>query len=930
MDGDRIDRAVKVAADLAAELRSPAAVALSPKAYYDVYLAVASELRLLEMHVSELARRGVSVLTLYERVQETPLVLPRLYLLIAIGSVYVKSGQAEPAEVLRDLVEMCGGVQHPQRGLFLRAYLLTMMKDKLPDAGSAYVGDGGKEGDVAEAEKGVDDSISFVLRNFTEMNRLWVRSQHDVAPREADIERREGERRQLRLLVGSNISTLSRLQGVDLERYRTVVLPAVLDQIVSCHDAIAQEYLADCIAQVFPDDFQLATLDHFLSMCGQLVRGVNIRTILTSVIDRFARYAILSPENAADVRDAEAFEKFRAHLLPVIRRQRGTLAVADRLKIFLALARFSLKSDPENLEHVDDVLGFAVATARDIADGGVGEENDVRTDGGAVAEGVVDNAASHGDAGMLPGECLFSAGEEDLVVRLLTLPLDAKHTMSKALSLTNYGSLQKYLRYRTRRRLAVTLLQSVQLYTPCITKVALLHKLFDYVSCLAEDPPRINDAGEVVSAGSQMSVEDMFDPSALSGHHRYVLSSVPGAVSFMNPTEPSGMSASSPEGGHGMDDWKEKTQEDEGEESEEVDGFGSAGVGDPRDFELGQELISRIVYFCEDRDLGAAFELHIALRERLMCGGKTRIPITLPPLVLASLFLCTSAGLAVSKLSMPNGLDLARRCLLFTVETVDTLRGVAAETALRLYLQISMTAAVVCQQTRTVAAATAGDSTVDDADTVQQYVYETLSRAFEVFETGIVSAESQFTALELLVAALATVAPALENEVYDALSSRTVKHAQRLLTRSDQCLALCACSGLFWTATVPEKVAPVSTQSDENGNGYYDHQHRNVGSVLVCINGALDAARGCVNDGERVMLLLDVAHRVVRLQEMGCGSAAADGRLDEALRMTAEVLTERRAKSSVVGRAAWTRLTRLRKHIKAHPEAFASLALGNV
>ena len=59
--------------------------------------------------------------------------LPRLYLLVTAGSVYVRSAQAPAKDVLRDLVEMCAAVQHPQRGLFLRAYLSQMMEDKLPD-----------------------------------------------------------------------------------------------------------------------------------------------------------------------------------------------------------------------------------------------------------------------------------------------------------------------------------------------------------------------------------------------------------------------------------------------------------------------------------------------------------------------------------------------------------------------------------------------------------------------------------------------------------------------------------------------------------------------------------------------------------------------------------------------------------------------------
>jgi len=60
---------------------------------------------------------------------------------------------------------MSKGVQHPLRGLFLRNYLIHMCKDKLPDVGSEYEGQGGT----------VQDAYEFVLQNFSEANRLWVR-----------------------------------------------------------------------------------------------------------------------------------------------------------------------------------------------------------------------------------------------------------------------------------------------------------------------------------------------------------------------------------------------------------------------------------------------------------------------------------------------------------------------------------------------------------------------------------------------------------------------------------------------------------------------------------------------------------------------------------------------------------------------------------
>jgi vacuolar protein sorting-associated protein 35 len=49
------------------------------------------------------------------------------------------------------------------------------------------------------------------------MNKLWVRMQYQGPTREK--EKREGERSELRLLVGKNIARLSQLEGVDLDMY---------------------------------------------------------------------------------------------------------------------------------------------------------------------------------------------------------------------------------------------------------------------------------------------------------------------------------------------------------------------------------------------------------------------------------------------------------------------------------------------------------------------------------------------------------------------------------------------------------------------------------------------------------------------------------------------------------------------------------------
>jgi len=74
----------------------------------------------------------------------------------------VKTKEAPVKLILKDLLDMVKGVQQPTRGLFLRYYLMKMMKDILPDKDTAFEGEGGD----------VNDAIDFILQNMSEMNRL--------------------------------------------------------------------------------------------------------------------------------------------------------------------------------------------------------------------------------------------------------------------------------------------------------------------------------------------------------------------------------------------------------------------------------------------------------------------------------------------------------------------------------------------------------------------------------------------------------------------------------------------------------------------------------------------------------------------------------------------------------------------------------------
>ncbi|KAK7845781.1 vacuolar protein sorting-associated protein 35c [Quercus suber] len=351
LDSNNLRDALKYSAQMLSELRTSK---LSPHKYYELYMRAFDELRKLEMFFKEEARRGCSIIDLYELVQHAGNILPRLYLLCTVGSVYIKSKEAPAKDVLKDLVEMCRGIQHPLRGLFLRSYLSQVSRDKLPDIGSEYEGDADT----------VTDAVEFVLQNFTEMNKLWVRMQHqlqyhpifiltrlalclenvhfaslgsclplwcysacesfillaDPVLRLAiglsglqgparDKEKREKERSELRDLVGKNLHVLSQIEGIDLDMYKDGVLPRVLEQVVNCKDELAQFYLMDCIIQVFPDEYHLQTLDVLLGACPLLEPSVDIKTVLSQLMERLSNYAASSTEVLPEFLQVEAFSK---------------------------------------------------------------------------------------------------------------------------------------------------------------------------------------------------------------------------------------------------------------------------------------------------------------------------------------------------------------------------------------------------------------------------------------------------------------------------------------------------------------------------------------------------------------------------------------------------------------------------------------------
>ncbi|KAF2760943.1 vacuolar protein sorting-associated protein 35 [Pseudovirgaria hyperparasitica] len=722
--------ALKCSSTLVSELRTSS---LGPKQYYELYMSVFDALRHLSVYLRD--NHPVNHLAdLYELVQYAGNIIPRLYLMVTVGTVYMAIEDAPVKEIMKDMMEMSRGVQHPIRGLFLRYYLSGQARDCLPQG----TGDG--------PEGNLQDSISFILTNFVEMNKLWVRLQHQGHSRER--EQRTKERQELQLLVGSNLVRLSQL--VDLENYKKILNP-LLEQVVQCRDVLAQEYLLEVITQVFPDEFHLHTLDQFLSATARLNPNVNIKAIVIGLMDRLSAYAareaesespeerkkteeeataklfenlriakekksIESPKQhngdttegeqpAADAdpattnEDAEPgqstepgtsetepdektrgipssvklFEIFYEQVTSLVRLQR--LPIQDTIAMLVSLAGLALNIYPERLDYVDQVLSFAIEKVTQFA-----------------------NSAD-----------LHSQGSQQNILSLLLSPIKAYISLFTALALPSFAPLLYLQPYPTRRAVAGEVARSLLRNQTKITTVENLDSVMDILKVLIK--------------------EGIQQPQGYPG----------------GPVQRKAMET-------------EETIEEQG-------------------------WLSRIVHLIQGEDNDTQFKL-IQSTRKAFAEGNERVRFTSPALLTASIKLarCFKAREHYDD----NWSSQSSSLYKFMHSLLSTLYarvGGAAELSLRLF--------VGCGQ-------------VADQTGFEEVAYEFFAQAFTIYEEAISDSRAQFQAVCVVAGGLHSTRN-FSKENYDTLITKCALHGSKLLKKPDQCRAVYLASHLWWATEIRAK-----------------------------------------------------------------------------------------------------------------------------
>ncbi|KAI1615331.1 vacuolar protein sorting-associated protein 35 [Exophiala viscosa] len=716
--------ALKCGSTLVSELRTPT---LGPKQYYELYMAVFDALRYLSEYLRE-SHPVNHLADLYELVQYAGNIIPRLYLMVTVGTVYMGVDDAPVKEIMKDMMEMSRGVQHPIRGLFLRYYLMGQARDHLPMGK-----DDGPQGNI-------QDSINFILTNFVEMNKLWVRWQHQGHSRER--EQRTQERRELELLVGSNLVRLSQL--VDLETYKSTIIGPLLEQVVQCRDVLAQEYLLEVITKVFPDEYHLHTLDEMLSAIARLNPHVDMKKIVIGLMDRLSTYAQRESEgvstedkrtaeeeavarmlekvdlnqdskpapapsadaetpktNGADskvpeeaqpadsepatsvtpstngekknagVADVKLFEIFYDQVVSLVK-TRG-LPIQDTMALLTSLANLALNIYPDRLEYVDQIMAYAR-----------------------------DKAAEYMDSADL-----HSAATQSNMLNLLLSPIRTYFSLFTALSLPNYLPLYQSQSYATRRAVAGEVAKNILRDRILITTTQHLDGVMSLLKVIIK--------------------EGIQQPGGYPGLNRQ-------------------------RGG-------------ESDETVEEQGW-----------------LARIVHFIQGADNETQLKL-LQQTKKAYEPGNERIKYTTPAIITASMKLARK--LKSREHFEDNWQNQSSTLYRFMHQTLSQLytrvNPAAAELCLRLF--------VSCGQ-------------IADQCGFEEFAYEFFAQAFTVYEDSISDSRAQFQAVCIIAGPLqATRGFGKEN--YDTLITKAALHGSKLLKKPDQCRAVYLASHLWWTVEVP-------------------------------------------------------------------------------------------------------------------------------
>ena len=285
IDRNDIRQVLKFSVDILSTLKT---TFKSISIYNQLFSTVIEELSPIKTYFQEEINRGRRVQQFFEAVQQCITVLPRLYLMIIVGNIYVEKCPEEKEAIFEEIIKMLNGVQTPVSGFFIRYFFLKIFDNNL-------------------------DEINIILTNIKEMNKLWIRIGHLKYYLGSDGIKARNE---VKEMIGKNIIKLSNIKDLDSNIYKNKILLPLLKIIIECEDYLSQEYFLLNIINLFPDELNIENIDIIITSLGQMKEKVDIKEIFIKIMEKLGNFD--SIEKLKDIKSNEIFEKLNGSIEKII------------------------------------------------------------------------------------------------------------------------------------------------------------------------------------------------------------------------------------------------------------------------------------------------------------------------------------------------------------------------------------------------------------------------------------------------------------------------------------------------------------------------------------------------------------------------------------------------------------------------------------
>ena len=220
---------------------------LTPSNYYLLYIDTIELLQeTIEFYIRSNVSKGIKIKYIYESVQQCQYLIPRLYLMIISGSVYLGLYPIRFREIIYDLLNAVKCVQNPLRGFWVRYFLVKTLKNILPI----------KIGEYIDNEEYFflyrNISLSFLMTNLEELVLFAMRTKKEIY---IDVKKIE-EKQRINMIqsIEEVIEEISCMKGIDKNIFVNRILPKMFDiifKVENGNDYYLEQIIISAIIKYF-------------------------------------------------------------------------------------------------------------------------------------------------------------------------------------------------------------------------------------------------------------------------------------------------------------------------------------------------------------------------------------------------------------------------------------------------------------------------------------------------------------------------------------------------------------------------------------------------------------------------------------------------------------------------------------------------------